>query len=242
MDDSYEKMSLHLNRIYDATEDLMKRLRFLLGPNYAKYLVQRLIEMELPLSYWSSCGYKRLYDNQDELNRFNLIAGESYSYTAWSCEDGYVRRKCDVLAGLYFPENLYNVGDTVDIWIGSTKICTMVLDDLNKIYKPFFDTHWLYLIALQYAKVVIDTKDKPFYVIGIYIDNNVRRTVARCEHRLMAPNGKILEISGGFANFVDDNVDSYNSPPYVYAANLIKKHMRKFMKNKKENDVMVVYI
>jgi hypothetical protein len=59
----------------------------------------------------------------------------------------------------------------------------------------------------------------------------------------MAPNGKILEISGGYVNFIDNMMDHYNSPPYVYAANLIKKHMKRFISNKKWDDGnLTVYI
>lgn len=249
MSNQSEQMNIHLNRIYDATEDLIKKLKFMLGRNYVKYIIQRLVEMELPMYFLSArSGLGRMYENRDYFDRLKIDDNQSqinksFSYTAWFChEDGYIRRVCDILIGLYFPEGLYKVGDTVVISIGNLTLCTLVLNDLNKIYKPFFDIDWLYLISLQYVKVTVDTNDRSFYAVGIYIDDNQRKEVARFGHKLMAPNGKLLEISGGYAYFAGDGIEYYNSSPYVYSANLIKKHIKRYISKKNSSEPFVVYI
>src|SRR3989304_5626004 len=104
-------MEHRLNHLYAYTEKFMKSLKRTAGATYGKLLVDELMREDN-----SSGLIAKMYSNAVNYLDFN------------------------VLIGLYFPPEHYNVGDTVDIHVGGQELCSLQLDEPGKIYKPFFDS------------------------------------------------------------------------------------------------------
>lgn len=179
---------------------------------------------------------------------YNIIDGYSFSYDVHLCTSSYVKRNFDILIGLYFPKEHYQVGDVLEVIIGPWKVCEIKLDKLDKIYKPIYDTFWCLLISLQYYKVEVklvnqdiqDNQDRPFYAIGLQCESDPRRALAQRGHEYVLPNGKVMRYMGGFSQTVDipDYVEKlglerYNFYPYIYFANMIKRNMRSYVYRQK---------
>lgn len=191
-------------------------------------------------------NYGKVY--VDKINRSNTLG--NYMYKTHICHKDIPRSNFDILTGLYFPPEFYSSGDIIDMHVGTSSICKITIDSPGRIYKPFMDFQWIYMASLFWHDVEILTNDRPFYAIGICIHETYRNYLSQVAQEHVAPNGTTMRYisgMGGIGEYNMNNPDAinnmYSSYPYIYAANLIKKHMRAYHERLiYEKDMWTIYI
>jgi len=198
-------------------------------------------------------GFRKYFDNYGKayvnmLKRCNTFG--KYRFNACLFQKRVSYDAFDILTGLYFPSEFYSSGDIIDVHVGGYSICKITIDSPNRIYKPFSDFYWLYVKSLYYNEVEILTNDRPFYAIGVRIHALFQKYICSVAIEHVSPNGLAMRYISGMGGIGQCDITNpdviknmYTSPPYIYAAKLIKKHMRAYHRRVLyERDLMTVYI
>jgi len=222
---------------YIRMETIIKLLKRLLGDDHLRFLIYTLLNKK---NYPSIHKYSIICCNPTADDGAHPTSG------AYTINHDFPKLPFDIFTGLYFPPKYYKIGDTVDIYIGGQPVFTMTIDNPNKIYKPFCDFYWIYLIYLPYHNVLIHTKGKPFYAIGLNIPSNLIDYDKKSIIRHIAPNGTSLTYEHGMGIIRKSvKISTYDLPPYIRSANIIKRYIKKLMRDKEiyaSMGPLVVYI
>ena len=229
-----------LDNMYSATIDLFKRLR---NGKSIDLFVNRLIEMEICKE--TSC-INRLYQNHYKQlpSSSHYLHFYKFSYNAMEQKTRHLRKyRSDILCGLYFPNN--SIGDNIIISTNGYLLHTIYIQthsDLERIHLPIKGDFMLPLICLgltEITVIVTNNFQTPYFSIGVIGgDPSLRNDLGQSQLMYKGINLKFekhncIYVKTGHNKENEEFVlCDYNE---IYAANLIKKYLKRYVikKNKR---------